>query len=156
MAEVIIIVAMTPDRLIGKNNQIPWHLSEDLQNFKQITSGHTIVMGRKTFASIGKPLPDRNNLVVSRTVSKIEGCEVFIDLESALQRGRELGEKTFIIGGSQIYHEAMPLVDCLYISWVEGDFNGDSFFPEFCLDDWQISKEEEFTTFKLVCYQRKG
>ncbi len=65
MAEVIIIVVMTPDRLIGKNNQIPWHLSEDLEGFKQITTGHTIVMGRKTFASIGKPLPHRNNLVVS-------------------------------------------------------------------------------------------
>ena len=156
MAEVIIIVAMTPHRLIGKNNQIPWHLSEDLQNFKQLTSGHTVVMGRKTFASIGKPLPNRNNLVVSRTVRKIEGCEVFANLESALQRGHELGEKIYIIGGSQVYQAALPLADCLYISWVEGDFNGDTFFPEFPLDDWQISTEEEFATFKLVRYQRKG
>ncbi|MCD6581241.1 MAG: dihydrofolate reductase [Desulfuromusa sp.] len=156
MAEVIIIVAMTPDRLIGKNNQIPWRLSEDLKSFKQITTGHTIVMGRKTFASIGKPLPNRNNLVVSRTSRKIEGCEVFADLESALQRGRELGEKTFIIGGGQIYQAALPLADSLYISWVDGDFTGDTFFPDFFLDDWQISKEEEFATFKLVRYQRKG
>ena len=156
MAEVIIIVAMTPDRLIGKNNQIPWHLAEDLQSFKQITSGHTIVMGRKTFASIGKPLPNRKNLVVSRTVSKIESCEVFANLESALQRGHELGEKTFIIGGSQIYREALPLADCLYISWIKGDFTGDTFFPDFSLDDWLINKEEEFAAFKLVRYQRKG
>jgi len=156
MAEVIIIVAMTPDRLIGKNNQIPWHLSEELQTFKQITTGHTIVMGRKTFTSIGQPLPDRNNLVVSRTGRKIEGCEVFTDLESALQRGAELGEKIFIIGGSQIYQTALPQADRLYISWVKGDFSGDTFFPEFCLDDWRISKEEEFATFKLVRYQRKG
>lgn len=156
MAEVIIIVAMTPDRLIGKNNQVPWHLAEDLKNFKKITSGHTIVLGRKTLASIGKPLPNRNNLVVSRTVSKIEGCEVFTDLESALQRGHELGEKIFIIGGSQIYQEALPLSGSLYISWVDGDFTGDTFFPEFSLDDWQVSKEDEFATFKLVHYQRKG
>ena len=156
MAEVIIIVAMTPDRLIGKNNQIPWHLAEDLQNFKQLTSGHTVVMGRKTLASIGKPLPNRNNLVVSRTVSKIEGCEVFTNLESALQRGHELGGKIFIIGGHQIYRAALSLADFLYISWVDGDFSGDTFFPDFCLDDWQINKEEEFATFKLVHYQRKG
>ncbi|MCK5913747.1 MAG: dihydrofolate reductase, partial [Desulfuromusa sp.] len=89
-------------------------------------------------------------------VSAIEGCEVFTDLESALQRGRQLGEKTFIIGGSQVYREALLLADCLYISWVNGDFSGDTFFPEFSLDDWQISKEEEFATFKLVRYQRKG
>ncbi len=156
MAEVIIIVAMTPDRLIGKNHQMPWHLAEDLQSFKQITSGHTVVMGRKTFASIGQPLPGRTNLVISRTVKSIAGCEVFADMESALQRGDELGEKTFVIGGSQIYQAALPLANCLYVSWVNGDFSGDTFFPDFSLDDWQVNTEEEFATFKLVQYQRNG
>lgn len=125
-----LIFAMSQNRVIGNKNQLPWHIPADLKRFKQITLGHTIVMGRKTFDSIGRALPGRRNVVISRNpLFSAEGVEVYPSLGSALENLR--GEKVFVIGGGQIFTDALPVADRIYMTVIEQDFEGDVFFPEF-------------------------
>lgn len=138
---ISIIAAIDEKRGIGKNGQLPWHISEDLKRFKEITSGHTVIMGRKTFESIGKPLPNRKNIVISRnlllpdiSIYQAKDINVANSLDEAL--GIAKGE-VFIIGGGQVYAEAITKADKLYLTQVEGDFNCDTFFPDYS----QFSKE---------------
>jgi len=152
--EMYIIVAMTQDHVIGNDNSIPWHISDDLKNFKRITSGNVVIMGRKTFESIGRPLPNRHNLIVSKTLPSVEGCEVFNDLKGAVERATEFDKKIFFIGGAEIYKEALEIASYMYISWVSGDIEGDTMFPVFDERQWQPVEEEEFEKFRLVLYQR--
>lgn len=128
---------------IGKANKIPWHIKEDMKCFKSLTLGHPVIMGRKTYESIGRPLPNRINIVVTRDTTfnphkfcSSENCDVFVahSLDKALEiagekRGSE--EKIFIIGGGEIYRQTLPLVDKLYLTIVEGDYNCDTFFPDY-------------------------
>lgn len=132
-----IIVAMSQNRVIGKDNKLPWHLSEDLKRFKKITMGHPIIMGRKTYESIGRPLPGRENIVITRNPEfKAEGVTIVHSLEEAVKR-KDPKEELFIIGGAEIYKSALPQVDKLYITRIEKDFDGDVFFPE-------IDKKKDF------------
>lgn len=128
---ISISVAMTKDRIIGRDNDLPWHLPEDLKQFKERTLGHPVIMGRKTYESIGRPLPRRRNILVSRTLTEApEGTELFSTLEAALEAvARE--EESFIIGGAEIYRQTLDRSDRLYISRVEGEYHGDTRFPEF-------------------------
>ena len=153
--EMYIIVAMTQDHIIGNDNNIPWHIPEDLKNFKRITSGGVVIMGRKTFESIGRPLPNRHNLIVSKTLASVEGCEVFSNLEGAVERATQFDKKVFFIGGAEIYKKALDVVQYMYISWVFGDIEGDTMFPVFDDRQWEPIKEESFEKFRLVLYQRK-
>jgi len=139
-----LIVAMNAARVIGYENHLPWRLPADLKHFRQVTMGKAVIMGRKTYESIGKPLEGRMNIVLSRHVSEIAGCEVVPDLAHALARcaGQE---ESFIIGGSSIYSLSLPQVQRLYITWVDGEFQGDSYFPEFPLAEWQEVSSEAFT-----------
>jgi dihydrofolate reductase len=140
---ISLVVAVSSNNVIGKNNQLIWHLPADLKHFKQITTGHTVFMGRKTYDSIGKPLPNRRNVVISRSVTEIEGCEVAPSLEDALQLSSEEKE-VFIIGGAEIYRQALPLADCIYLTRIHQDFDGDTFFPQIDLHLWQETKREDF------------
>ena len=138
------IVAMSENRVIGRNNQLPWHLPADLKHFKAITTGHPILMGRKTYESIGKPLPNRTNFVITRDASfQAPGCIVVTSLEAALQQAAELQAKElFIIGGAQIYQQAMPIIQRLYLTIVHQQFEGDAFFPEFdAQKQWKLREE---------------
>lgn len=139
-----IIVAMTKDRVIGKDNQLPWHLSEDLKRFKKITMGHPIIMGRKTYDSIGRSLPGRENIVITRNPSyQAEGVTVVHSLDEAIAR-RSAEEELFVIGGAKIYQVAFPLVNRMYITFIEKPFEGDTFFPEFELEkDFTVIEESE-------------
>ena len=140
--KTIIIVAMTPDRLIGKDGRLPWRLPEDLKFFKRTTTGYAAIMGRKTHESIGRPLPNRRNIVMTRSADyRAEGAEVVGSLEEALERCRNRGEeKAFVIGGAQVYRLALPIADELIITRVDGpDLTGDTYFPEWTASDW-ISK----------------
>ncbi|MEK7573190.1 MAG: dihydrofolate reductase [Patescibacteria group bacterium] len=136
-SRVSIIVAIDEKRGIGKNNSIPWHLSADLKRFKALTTGHTIIMGRKTWDSLPrKPLPDRINMIITRNsdLEVPDGVNVNNSLEEALIEARENEqEEIFIIGGAQIFREAIDkgVVDRLYLTQVEGDFECDTFFPDY-------------------------
>lgn len=138
--EIAIIVAMTPQGLIGKDNQIPWHLPADLQRFKKITMGHPIIMGRKTFESLPGLLPGRQHFVLTRNPNYIaEGCTV---ISNWAQLEILIDGKAFVIGGADIYNYAMPISNHLYTSIVHTELDGDTYFPEWDKDEWQEVERE--------------
>lgn len=133
---VSVVVAVAENNAIGKDNQLLWHLPADLKHFKQITTGHTIIMGRKTFDSIGKPLPNRRNIVITRSVGlEIAGVEVVNTIEEALLLCASETE-VFIIGGAEIYKSAMERTDRIYLTRVHESYAADAFFPEINANDW--------------------
>jgi dihydrofolate reductase len=141
---VSIIVAHANRRIIGGDNKLLWHLSDDLKKFKRITMGRFIIMGRKTWESIGKPLPGRTNVVISRNRDlQIRDVLVFPSLGEAIEYAEEMSqEEVFIIGGEQIYRQAFPLADKLYLTVVKGSFDGDVYFPEIDPEKWsEVSRE---------------
>lgn len=126
-----IIAAISKNHQIGKDNKLPWHISEDLQYFKKTTSGKAVLMGRKTFESLGKPLPNRRNIVLTRDTNfKAEGIETIHSMEEALELCKSL-EDIFIIGGGQIYTAFLPYADELYLTLVDKVIDGDTDFPAF-------------------------
>ncbi len=134
---ISIIVATANNRVIGAGNNMPWHLPADLAYFKKTTLGHPVIMGRKTFESIGKPLPGRENVIVtSNRDYHAESCLVLHTLEEARNYCRD--KDVFIIGGAQIYQEFFPYADRLYITLIDEDFSGDTYFPEIHEEKWQL------------------
>ena len=139
---VSIIVAIGENNAIGKNNQLLWHMPNDLKHFKDVTSGRTIIMGRKTFDSVGKPLPKRRNIVVTRQDITIPGCEIVKSIEDglALCKGED---EVFIGGGAEIYKLAMHLTDRIYLTIIHKSFDADTFFPEIDRKEWkEVSRED--------------
>lgn len=137
------IAAISQNHAIGKNNQLLWHLPKDLKHFKDITSGHTVIMGRKTYESVGKPLPNRRNIIVTRQHIKIEGCEVVDSVEAALALSTDQ-EEVFIVGGAEIYKLAMPLTNRIYLTIVHHYFEADAFFPELEPHTWRETHREDY------------
>jgi len=160
--ELAIIVAMSRNRTIGINNTLPWRCPEDLKRFKALTMGHHLIMGRKTFDSIGKPLPGRTTVVVTRDRSlKIDGCTVVHSLHEAIASCAR-DTHIFVVGGADIYAQAMGLADTLYITEIQQTVEGDAHFPEFNPDEWQeVSREihhqetPEILEYHFVTYRRK-
>ncbi|MEH8121230.1 type 3 dihydrofolate reductase [Aeromonas veronii] len=137
--KISMIAAMAHDRVIGKDNQMPWHLPADLAHFKRVTLGKPVLMGRKTFESIGRPLPGRRNLVISRNPDyQAEGIEVVGSVESALAllAGSSV-EELMVIGGGHLYAEMLPSADCLYLTRIDLAVEGDTRFPAFDDGQWQ-------------------
>jgi dihydrofolate reductase len=159
-----LIVAMTPNHVIGRQGQLPWRLTADLQRFKRLTMGHHIVMGRKTYESIGRLLPGRTTLIVSRQANlHVPGAMVVPSIAAALELAAHDPE-IFFIGGAEIYRAALAAVDRLYLTIVHADLEGDAYFPPLDVDQWQIDQEENLpaddrneyaTTFRLLT-RRKG
>lgn len=140
---ISIVVAIAENNAIGKNNLLLWHLPADLKHFKQVTTGHTIVMGRKTYDSIGKPLPNRRNIVVTRQKElQIPGAEVSGSLEEALALCAA-EEEVFIIGGAEIYRSAMAATNRIYLTRVHQSYEADAFFPEIDLNLWEEADIEK-------------
>ncbi|WP_249979287.1 dihydrofolate reductase [Vreelandella olivaria] len=143
LVPVAMIVAMAKNRVIGVDGKLPWYLPEDLKFFKRMTQAKPLVMGRKTYASIGKPLPNRLNIVVTRDKSfNAEGTRVCFDLPSALaladqQATIEAAEEIMVMGGGEIYRQALPYAQRLYITEVDINVNGDAVFPEFSAEEWR-------------------
>lgn len=135
------------NRAIGKNNKLLWNIPEDLTRFKKITSGHPIIMGRKTYESIGRPLPGRTNIVLSRNIEKnIEGCILASTLEEAIKKAIEIDKaEIFIIGGGEIFKKGILVADKLYLTLVEGDFEGDVFFPDYSAFTHALHEEKHTT-----------
>jgi dihydrofolate reductase len=154
------IVAMAQNRVIGLNQNLPWNIPTDLKRFKKITSGHVVIMGRKSFDAIGKPLPNRENVVITRQKNlQISGARVVPSLDEALNPYRSTEKEIFILGGGQIFSEALPIADRIYLTLIEKDYEGDAYFPE---ADWTIFEktfEESHSDpvpFKFIDYQRKN
>lgn len=161
---------MSKNRVIGKDNKLPWNLPEDMKRFRQITSGKIIVMGRKTFDSIGKPLPKRINVVISKSMPvPIETADakatapallIFPELNKALEFSKTLMEdfkmpdEIMIIGGTTIYEQTISLCDRMYLTILDQDYEGDALFPEFNDEDWKIVETEQHDGFKFVTYDR--
>jgi dihydrofolate reductase len=141
---IAIVVAIAEHNVIGKDNQLIWHLPADLRHFKQKTMGHPMIMGRKTFESIGKPLPGRTTIIVTRQEDyQAEGCIVVNSLEEAIAKGKELdSDQVSIVGGAEIYKQVLPYVDTLYLTEVHHAFDGDTFFPELKQEEWQEVSSE--------------
>ncbi|HEV2614785.1 MAG TPA: dihydrofolate reductase [Gammaproteobacteria bacterium] len=136
---ISLVAAMTPQRVIGKNNQLPWPtMPADMAHFKKITLGKPILMGRKTYQSIGRLLPGRKNIIITRDKNfNVDGAEIFYDVNTALKSVENYSE-VCVIGGGEIYSAVLPQADILYLSYIYADISGDSFFPEF---DEKLFKE---------------
>lgn len=142
---IALVVAHAHDYVIGKNNTMPWHLPNDLQHFKRVTLGHPIVMGRKTFESIGRALPGRLNIVISRNASYEvpEGVVLVDSLEAGIARAQRVSDTVMIIGGAQIYKEALPLANRLYVTKIDASFEGDAHFPTYDEADYDVIEQSE-------------
>jgi dihydrofolate reductase len=154
LPESAVLVAMTRDLLIGSGNRLPWDIPEDRGLFRDLTLGNTVIMGRRTFQSIGSPLEDRNNIVLSRTTAVIEGiliCRTFLESLAAAMR---FARPVFFIGGVDVYRSALQIVDSLHVSWIDGTFQGDRYFPAFDPGDWQILSQQKFNEFEHIHYRR--
>ena len=160
-----IIVAVSDNHAIGSGNKMPWHISEDLKYFKRITSGGTVIMGRKTFLSIGKPLPARTNIVITRGKGDgfPEGVCIAHSIEEAFSAAEAIGKPCFVIGGGEIYRQAMPFADTLYITHVHTEVpDADTFFPEITGGQWEKAQTSDTMTdpesglcFEFSVYRRK-
>lgn len=137
-----IVVAMGQKNEIGSNNQLLWHLPKDLKHFKELTSGHPVIMGRKTYESIGRPLPNRTNIVVSQRKDWFEeGVLIVGSLKEALKFAKKIDENIYIIGGGEIYRQTMDLCDRLEVTRVNAELEADTFFPEIDSEKWQKTNE---------------
>ncbi|MDO9595426.1 MAG: dihydrofolate reductase [Lutibacter sp.] len=142
---VTIIAAIAANNALGKDNQLIWHLPVDLKRFKKTTLNHAVIMGRKTYESLGKPLPNRANILITRDKNyKAEGCLVVNSVKEALKAAAEVDENPFILGGAEIYKQAMPFTDKLDITFVHHQFEADVFFPEIDKTIWKETSRENF------------
>ena len=159
-----LIVAYANHRVIGIENRLPWHLPEDLRYFKATTSGHTIIMGRKTYESIGRPLPNRRNIVLTRQSNwQALGCEVFTDIPSALAACHD-EQEVFVIGGAELYRQALPYAARVYATEIDLEIEGDATFPELPKNEFteaqrqiqQAAPPNEALRFAVVRYERRS
>ncbi len=153
---ISIIAALTHDRVIGRNNKLPWTIPEELEHFKKLTTGSAVIMGRKTFESIGKPLLNRKNIVVSKKMQDPQGILVMPTLQSAIEKSQQLSPNTFVIGGERMFQEALPIADKLYLSVIKQACAGDKFFPRIDERAWNITREEDKGLFVLKVFEKKG
>lgn len=144
-----IVVAAAKNNVIGRSNDLPWYLPADLRHFKEITTGGTVIMGRKTYESIyarlGKPLPNRRNIVVTREQRETDGVEFVHSVKEALELAGQ-NKEAFVIGGAQIYEQALPLVNKIYMTEVAADINGDTFFPDLDKSVWRETSRESHSS----------
>ena len=142
--KISLIVAAATNNVIGRDGGLPWHLFDDLKRFKRLTTGKPIIMGRRTYESIGKPLPDRRNIVISsRDGLEIEGCEVVATPEDALKLAAG-AEEVMVIGGGRVYEQMLPMADRIYMTRVHASVDGDTYIPDMSEDEWQVVDEENF------------
>lgn len=153
-----IIAAMNAERVIGRGGSIPWNIPDDLRRFKQLTTGHTVLMGRKTFESIGRVLPGRRNVVVSKTPKTVDGTEWFDSLDAALTSA-ERDEEMFIIGGGEIFRQTLERADALLLTIVESGAEGDTYFPPYdhlIPSHFTLRSREQHSGFRYDSYIRSG
>jgi dihydrofolate reductase len=156
--KIVLIVAISENGAIGDKGKIPWHISDDLKRFKRLTMGHPIIMGRKTYESIGKPLPGRTNIVLTQSPNFTAPSEVltFASLNAALDHCRmQNTDSAFIIGGNKVYEAALPLADRLFITEVHQYINGDTKFPNYDRTEWTETTRENGSGYSFIEYARR-
>lgn len=157
---ISLVAAIAANGVIGTANTLPWRLPEDLKRFKKLTLGRPVIMGRKTYESIGRPLPDRHNIIVTRNASyHAQGCTIASSLNAALDACGLAHDEIFIIGGAQIYREAMPLAQRLYLTEIRREYAGDARFPDIRQGEWEetareIHRTEDGLEFDFAVYDR--
>ena len=152
-----VIVAMAQNRVIGLNNQMPWHLPADLAWFKKNTLNKPVIMGRKTFESIGRPLPNRHNIVISRQIESIDNKISNVSWVKSIDEAISLAQKqqpdeVFIIGGGNIYQQVLPLIERLYLTHIDAELQGDTYFPDYLSEQWQVIYQEDHQTDEKNSY----
>jgi len=139
---LVMVVAITPSRVIGRNNTIPWDLPEDRKRFVEVTRGHAVIMGRLTWESIGRPLRNRRNIVVTRNRNlTLDGAETAGSLEAAIALARQTDDEPRLMGGAQLYEQALPLATRIYLTLIDEDVPGDTVFPELNEAEWRVVEE---------------
>ena len=154
--ELILISAMTRDRVIGNDNALPWSIPEEYASFLAHVHGHPVIMGRTSFEIFGPDLGESKLFVVSRTIGAMSGASVCSDIESAVRRAGEYGDRVFSAGGASIYRQTLPMADALYLSFIKKEYAGDTYFPDF--DDvnvWALESSRDHTAFELSIYRRQ-
>jgi dihydrofolate reductase len=154
-----IIVAIAENGVIGIDGKIPWKIPDDVKLFKEITTGNAVLMGKKTFDSLPskfRPLPDRYNVVLSRSSANIPGVDVCRNFLEGAEKARSYGKDTFVIGGASVYEKALSLAEKLFISHIKGTFNGDTYFPKLDLANWSLEEERDFSDFVFRRYRRRN
>lgn len=148
--KLALIAAMAQNRVVGIDNKLPWHLPEDLKYFKRITTGKAVIMGRKTYESIGRPLPNRTNIVITRSTEfSAPGIEVVNSLDAAIELAENVSlinavDEVMVIGGAQIYEAALPQADRLYLTHVHANVEGDAYFPDVDMSQWNELGREDY------------
>ena len=154
---VSLIVAYDRNKLIGKDGKMPWFIDGELRRFRELTTGNVVIMGRKTIEAIGKPLPNRVNIVISRD-KNYDGCIMARSFDEAMEKARETGLEIYITGGSTVYAPAIDIVDKMYITEIDAEYEGDTYFPDFDENDFIRTLDEEITEpvpYKYCTFTRK-
>lgn len=154
---VSLIVAYDRNKLIGKDGRMPWFIDGELRRFRELTTGNVVIMGRKTIEAIGKPLPNRVNIVISRD-KNYDGCIMARSFDEAMEKARETGLEIYITGGSTVYAPAIDIVDKMYITEIDAEYEGDTYFPDFDENDFIRTVDEEITDpvpYKYCTFTRK-
>ena len=160
---ITIIAAIGKNNELGKDNDLIWHLPNDLKRFKKVTAGHHVIMGRKTYESLGRPLPNRTNIIITRNLNyQANGCVIVHSLEDAIQAAKA-DMNPFILGGAEIYKQAMDIADCLDLTHVDAELDADAFFPEIDTKKWKETVREDHTkddkhqyNYSFVTYKKVG
>lgn len=152
--KIHLIAAVTGQRVIGNSQGLPWYIPEDLKHFKKITTGQTILMGRRTYETIGRPLPNRANIVLDNEKKPIAGARVCGSIDEALTWAEKQGKDLYVIGGANVFAQMLPLVTVMHLSHVKKDYPGDVYFPEYDKSDWQEIEREEYDEFTAITYKR--
>lgn len=154
LAPLAMIAALNPERVIGAQGTIPWHFPEDMRYFRRMTTGHAVIMGRITFASLRHPLRNRHNLVLTHHPESREDCEMYSSAETILQRARTLDPCPFVIGGAQIYQIFMPWATHLYLTQIDIPIAGDTHFPAWASQEWQLQQEHQTGQLRFQIWVR--
>ena len=156
LPEVAIITAMTKYGVIGSDKELPWNLPEDLKLFKRLTYGKTVLMGRKTYESIGHPLQGRENIVLSKSLQSLPGAYVCKEFCEGLRLAKRLARPVYVLGGVNLYRRSLPIASTLHISWVKKPYPGDILFPNIDFSEWIECDRQKYIGFCYVRYVRKG
>lgn len=152
---MIIISAMSTDRVIGSGDGMPWSVPEEYQQFLGYVEGQTVIMGRRSYEIFGPDLTSAHNIVISRSGAEQEGVVVCGSIEEATEKATSFGKTVFSAGGATIYAQTLSLAEAMYISYIKGDFSGDAYFPEFDEDEWDVVERRDHEGFEFVHYRRK-